>query len=83
MPILLPESEGPAAAADEPGELEPGQQAYEAVAAVVGEADELTIMALLGVIQRGDPWPRVPPQVRQLLAALEAELFDDAGPDGG
>jgi len=72
MPIeLLEESAG--------DDVEPGQVAYEAIAEVVAEADEITIVSLLSAIQRRDPWERVPPNLRRLLVDLEAELFDDNG----
>lgn len=68
MPIELLETDG---------EPEPGQTAYEAIASVVVDADDITIMALLGAIQRRDSWERVPPNLRRLLVALEGELFED------
>ena len=73
MPIELLETDG-----DEP---EPGQVAYEAISEVVADADEITIMALLGAVQRREPWARVPPNLRRLLVDLEGELFDDGGGD--
>lgn len=75
MPIELLDTES---AGDEP---EPGQTAYEAIAEVVADADEITIVALLGAIQSRAPWERVPPNLRRLLVALEGELFAEDGAD--
>jgi hypothetical protein len=66
----------------QPDELEPGQEAYEAIAAVTVDANEMTLMGLLASLQRGDPWERVPPRQRELCAALEGELFDGDEGDG-
>ena len=67
---------------DELEEVEPGQQAFEALQAVAVDADELTLVGLLGALQRGTPWKRVPPAQRKLCEQLEGELFDEEG-DGG
>ncbi len=61
---------------DEP---EPGQLAYEALQAVAVDADEFSLMGLLGALQRGIPWEKVPPQQRKLCELLEGELFEDGG----
>lgn len=64
---------------DELEAVEPGQQAYEALAAVAVDADELSLMGLLGALQRGLPWEKVPPQQRKLCELLEGELFEEDG----
>lgn len=63
-------------------EVEPGQQAYEALASLTEDFDEVTLMGLLAALQRGDPWEKVPPRLRALCEVLESELFEDAGGDG-
>lgn len=60
---------------------EPGQEAYEALAAVAVHADEFTLMGLLTGLKRGEDWKRIPPAQRALCAALEDELFSDGDED--
>jgi len=71
MPIERLESD----ATDDPPE--PGQEAYEALGAVMVEADEVTLMGLFAALQAGTAWERVPPRQRELCRELEAELFDE------
>ncbi len=66
---------------DGEAEPDPGQEAFEAIAAVAVDADEVTVMGLLASLQNGTPWERLPPRQRAFCVALEAELFDDE--DGG
>jgi hypothetical protein len=70
MPLHL---EGPEPAAAVPAE---GQFVYEVLAEVVRELEPETLMALVGSIQRGDPWPRLPRATREIFADLDARLFD-------
>ena len=61
----------------EPAELEPGQYVYEVLADVVSELEPDELMALVGAVQRGDPWPRLPKQTREILEDLDSRLFDE------
>lgn len=62
----------------ETGELAPGQYVYEVLGDAVRDLEPETLMALVGAIQRGDPWPRLPRTTREILADLDARLFDEA-----
>ena len=71
MPIHLGEPAEPAAT-----EPAAGQYVYATLSAVVRELEPETLMALVGSIQRGDPWPRLPRATREIFADLDARLFD-------
>lgn len=73
MPLVLEDSDD---SDDEAGELEAGQHVYEVLGDVVRELEPETLMSLVGAIQRGETWPRLPESTRAILADLDARLFD-------
>ncbi len=76
MPIVEEREEAPA----EGDDYQPGQAAYEALRAVLVDADELALMGLLAALQRGASWAEVAPTQRRLCEALEGELFEGDEP---
>jgi len=56
---------------------EAGQVAYEALAEFIDGAPGETVSQLVGAIQAGTPWERLPLKVQQACAEFEGMLFDD------
>jgi hypothetical protein len=72
MPLEVDGAEVAAAAED----MAPGEFVYDVLGDLVRELEPDELMALVGSIQRGEPWPRLAPSTRSICADLDARLFD-------
>jgi len=82
MPLSFDDDEAPEqqapppAAREEPAETPaPGQLLYEALAQVVSEQDEATLLALVEALREPQPWGRLSRRLRGVLADLDGRLF--------
>lgn len=62
---------------DQGGDGEPGPLLYQTIGDAIRGCPQPTLIDLLGAIQRGDPWPRLPATVRQVFDDLGAVVFEE------
>lgn len=77
MPLHLPEL----ALVPDEEDGEPAAAVYDAVAATIRELPQASLVDLVGAVQRGDPWPRLPLHVRAAFVALASRLYDEPEED--
>lgn len=72
MPLVLRGALDPDLAQGDDSDAE---HLYEAVGEAIRASPQTTMIDLLGAIQRGDPWPRLPAHVRAVFSSLAEQVF--------